>query len=309
MPYKALVTGGAGFVGHHLVNRLLEEGHTVAVLDDLSSGFKEQVSSEASFFEGSICSKHDLRESMEDCDVVYHLAAEVELQKSLLDPAGCLSANACGTANVIMETQRIIDRRLVFASSCALYPLIMKGPLSVEMGRNGETPYALSKSVGEELIKIYSALGGLNACVLRCFNIYGKNQRSESDYAAVVSKFLSCAASGKWLPVYGTGEQTRDFIHVDDVVDAYLVAGQSKVNGVFNVGTGIATSILKLAQMISNLSGSEGIKFFPARKNDAHSSIADMQSSKAILGFKPKITLIEGLTMLIDEMNIEYRDD
>jgi len=295
---KVLVTGGAGFVGHHLVKRFLQMGWTVHVLDDLSNGTRSDVPSGAVFFEGDVRDADAVGKAMNDCQAVVHLAARVELQKSIIDPADCFSVNVTGTANVVAECLKMNDRRLVFASSCAVYPLNPGKPLTEDMATSGETPYALSKRSGEQIINIYNRMKGLNACSLRCFNIYGPKQRADSPYAAVVPKFIDLSLHGKPLTIYGSGEQTRDFVHVEDVVDCYIVAADSNAGGTFNVGTGEATSIKKLAEEVIKIEGAGEIMNLPAVPGDASSSRADISLTRATFNYSPKISLSRGLRSL-----------
>lgn len=292
---KVLVTGGAGFVGHHLCIRLLEHGCEVVVLDDLSAGYKENVPRGAAFIQGDVCHPEALGRAMDGCDTVFHLAARVELQKSMIDPADCYAVNIIGTALVTMECLKREGRRLVFASSCAVYPLHHPGPLSEDMAAYGGNPYALSKRVGEETLEFYSQIKRLNACSLRCFNIYGPGQRIDSPYAAVIPKFISMAKKGEPLTVYGRGSQTRDFIFIQDVIDGYILAATNRAKGIFNVGTGASTPIKTLAETISGLEGKSKIVYLPARPGDASSSRADIGLAQKILNFSPKVSLAEGL--------------
>lgn len=295
-----LVTGGAGFVGHHLVHRLLELNFSVNVLDDLSTGLRNNVPMDASFFQGDIRDAGMVQQAMEGCDTVFHLAARVELQKSIIDPVDCLSVNVAGTAQIVTECLKAPNRRLVFTSSCAVYPLHPKSALSEEMATLGDTPYALSKRSAEQIIEFYHRLKGLNACSLRCFNIYGPGQPEDSPYAAVIPKFISRAIKGKSLTIFGDGNQTRDFIHVEDVIEGHLLAAQKPVSGVFNLGTEQSISINQLAEAIIEIKGEGKVEKFSARSGDATSSKADMSLNYKALGFEPKITLKQGLLSLYD---------
>lgn len=297
---KALVTGGAGFVGHHLVNALIHEGWSVAVLDDLSSGFKNQVHLKATFFEGDLRNSALLKEAIQGCDTVFHLAARVELQRSIADPAETFSVNIAGTAELVKACIEYHVKRVVFASSCSVYPLNQEGALKESEAGLGETPYALSKRAGERIFEMYRGYSSLNSCSLRFFNIYGPGQRVDSPYSAVIPKFISSVKKGTPITIYGDGLQTRDFIHIDDVVRAYLLAASRlDVQGVFNIGTGVATSVLALAEQISKLSGGALIQHLPAVLSDARSSYADLTQIQEVLEFKPMIDLKTGLESLI----------
>jgi len=303
-PCEVLVTGGAGFVGHHLSQALLNKGCRVRILDDLSTGRREQIPAKTEFIEGDIRDFKTVTRAVQGCDIVFHLAARVELQKSIVDPADCYSVNIDGTAQIVRAALQQKVRRLVFASSCAVYPLHPQSPLTEAMSTRGETPYALSKLAGEQTLEIYHRLEGLSACSLRCFNIYGPGQRPDSPYAAVIPKFIDRALRGDPLTINGAGLQTRDFIHVQDIVSGYLLAAASEIHGAFNLGTGTSTSILRLATVIAGFDGRSAISHLPALSGDASSSQADISSISKVLNFTPQMCLDEGLR----ELYIKTRD-
>lgn len=303
MKNKALVTGGAGFVGRHLVRRLIDDGYIVTVLDDLSTGSIKNLHDDALFFEGDIRDCTKLARAVEGCDFIFHLAARVELQKSIMDPADCFSVNVTGTANVVMETMKIPGRRLLFASSCAVYPLNLDKPLSEDMTTSGETPYAMSKVMGERMMQFYEREKDLNCCSLRCFNIYGPGQRSDGPYAAVIPKFIESAKHGVPLKLNGGGMQTRDFIHVDDVVEAYMLMSKTNLIGEFNVGTGTETSIRKLAEIVVKLHGQATMENTPAKPGDAAASCADIAKIKSSSKFTPKFSIQKGLKSIYSLTN------
>jgi nucleoside-diphosphate-sugar epimerase len=298
----ALVTGGAGFVGSHLAKQLLEKGVRVIVIDDLSTGKLENLPVGVDFILGDIRKANDVRRALEGCDTVCHLAARVELQKAIVDPADCFSVNVEGTAQIVRGTLAQKGRRLIFASSCAVYPLHPDKPLSEDQAVCGTSPYSLSKRAGEETLVMYAALENLNACSLRCFNIYGPGQRPDSPYAAVIPKFVSRALRGEPITLNGGGKQTRDFIHVDDVVAAYLLAADKNITGVFNIGTGTATSVRTLGTIIQDIEGKSQLVDAPALPGDASSSQADICRAKEALNFQPKRNLKKGLNDLYQLM-------
>jgi UDP-glucose 4-epimerase len=298
---KVLVTGGAGFVGHHLVKRLLELKCEVVIIDDLSTGLIGNISNDAIFVKGDILDDEKLSVAAKGCDTIFHLAARVELQKSIMDPADCFSVNVTGTSKVVMECLKNNDRRLIFASSCAVYPLNPTGFLKEEMAIYGNTPYALSKSFGEKILSFYIKNSGLNACSLRCFNIYGFGQRADSPYAAVIAKFISQAIAKQNLKLYGGGAQSRDFININDVINSYILAAKSNLSGPYNVGTGQPTSIYELSQKIISIIGDGKIENAPSKKGDALNSCADLTKIRNELGFNPEIDLESGLNLLIEE--------
>jgi len=300
---KALVTGGAGFVGHHLVQKLLELNCEVVILDDLSTGNIENASSKSTFIEGDIRDQESLSKAAMGCDTIFHLAARVELQKSIVDPVDCFSVNVTGTANVVMEALKERKRRLILASSCAVYPLHPEDALSEDMSTLGATPYAISKVVGEQILSFYQENSNLNACSLRCFNIYGPGQRADSQYAAVIPKYIESAKQGIPLKLNGGGLQTRDFIHVDDVVDAYILMSNNDVRGVFNLGTGVETSIKSLAEIVVGIEKKTDTIIAPSNSGDASSSFADISKIQAISNFKPKVLINDGIYALYNQQN------
>ena len=300
MKTKVLVTGGAGFVGTHLVKRLLEGNNKVNVIDDLSTGKKQNIIDESTFFEGDIRENNLLAEAAKGCEVIFHLAARVELQKSIIDPSDCFSVNVTGTSNVIMETLKQKNRRLIFASSCAVYPLDPKTSLTEDMSNMGDTPYAMSKVMGENMMQFYHKVMGLNYSALRCFNIYGIGQRSDSSYAAVIPKFIDAAKRGKNLQLFGGGFQTRDFIYVDDIVDAYLLMAKSQKVGEFNVGTGNDISIKELAHIVINIVQSKSqIQNMPSKDGDATRSCSNIEKIKFASQFQPQFSLEEGINLIL----------
>ena len=295
MERRALITGGAGFVGRHLVNRLLNDNWEVVVLDNFVTGSRDSMDGRAEIIEGDIRDQSTLAIAAKHCDLIFHLAAQVELQKSIIDPADCFSTNVTGTANIVMEALRVPGRRLVFASSCAVYPLDVRATLSEEMEVSGGTPYAMSKVWGEKIMAFYREQGGLNYSALRCFNIYGTGQKADGLYSAVIPKFMTEAKSGGMLELNGGGSQTRDFIHVDDVVEAYLLFAQNQFVGVVNVGTGVATSILSLARIVCGFENLATMKSMPACFGDAASSCADLSRLQAVSNFRTKVSIRDGL--------------
>ncbi len=308
-PYKTvLVTGGAGFVGHHLVRRLLKMNCRVHVLDDLSTGRRENVPEDAVFFEGDIRDLRDSAEAIQGCEAVFHLAARVELQRSVEDPVDCFSVNVDGTARIIEQALRYEVGRFVFTSSCAVYPLNSAEPLSEDMATIGDTPYALSKRAGEQILHIFGRLRGLCGCSLRCFNIYGPGQRLDGPYAAVIPKFISKAMRGEPLALNGGGTQTRDFIHVEDVVEAFLLAASQRDDGVFNTGTGRATSVRDLAVLIQQIEGKSSLVAKPALPGDAASSQANIGRIQKTFGFEPKQRLESAIPQLYNVMRTSVGD-
>jgi UDP-glucose 4-epimerase len=296
---RVLVTGGAGFVGYHLVKRLIEEGHEVNVLDDFSSGQSENILPGSKLFKGDICDDGLLSQAVKNCQLIFHLAARVEIQSTLQIPSETFRVNIAGTAKVI-EKALELKARLIFASSCSVYPLHPQKPLSENMATLGETPYALSKASSEKALEIFRKLKGLNVIALRFFNIYGPRQRPDSPYSAVIPKFFYLALKGKPLTIFGKGSQSRDFVHVNDAVDAYLLAAASEKGGIYNIGSGKDTKIIDLAQKIILLCAKGRIEHLPPVPLDASFSRGDIRRARKELGFAPKVDLEKGLREVFD---------
>ena len=263
------VTGGAGFIGSHLVDRLIAQGRDVVVLDDLSSGVRENVNPAARFFEGSVVDEDALKRAIEGCDVVYHLASRVSVQESLEQPDLYHNVTALGTKYV----RACAPGRMVFASSCSVYgdqPV----PIAEDASCHPSSPYAQAKFDAEEFCK------GSDTVVLRFFNVYGPRQRADSPYAGVIAQFL---AHQTRPTIFGDGLQTRDFIHVDDVVDALLLAEEASP-GTFNIGTGVETNLIELAKVL----GCGEPTFAPARDGEVRRSCAETTRARTALGFEAR---------------------
>tara|TARA_B110000858_G_scaffold172921_1_gene204351 strand:- start:1201 stop:2106 length:906 start_codon:yes stop_codon:yes gene_type:complete len=291
---KVLVTGGAGFVGHHLVNKLIDNSYDVVVLDDLSTGKINNINPKCTFIEGDIRNEDDIAKAINGCETIFHLAARVELQKTIINPIDCYSVNVIGTTNIIIEAIKN-NSKIIFASSCAVYPLNSNKPLSENNAVNAESPYAISKLLGEQTLEFYRKNSSLDSCSLRCFNIYGKKQNAESDYSAVIPKFIKQAKNGETLKLFNNGNQTRDFIYIDDVIEAYINIANSNANGIFNLGTGTETYIKDLANIIINIENKSLTENLPNIKGDAIRSCANISKIYSEIGFKPKHTLVEKL--------------
>ncbi|MDR2405577.1 MAG: SDR family NAD(P)-dependent oxidoreductase [Deltaproteobacteria bacterium] len=299
----ALVTGGAGFIGSHLVEALVRKGVRVRVLDDLSSGSLQklhQVIDHIELMEGDV---RDLSEVMEACrgaSTIYHLAAMASIPMSMAQPHLCLAINGEGTLNVMEAARAQGARRLVFASSSALYG-DLPGPHLEDMTLRANTPYAASKLLGENLADFYMEHKGLHAVSLRYFNVYGPRQGAEGPDSGVIPIFIKQISKGLPPVIYGDGEQTRDFIHVLDVVRATILAASRKgAKGVYNVATGAQVSINSLAELLSYLRPqAPPAVHLPARAGDPERSWGSVARAKKDLGFEAKIDLAPGLKDLL----------
>ncbi|MCG7845357.1 MAG: SDR family oxidoreductase [Methanomassiliicoccales archaeon] len=301
---RVLVTGGAGFIGSHITSALAEDNE-VLVLDDLSSGTRENLSGvRAELIVSSIRDADKVREVMEGVDYVFHHAAIASVPKSVDDPITSNQVNVCGTLRVLTEARQAKVRKVVFASSSAVY-----GDVPSEMKREDDlpvpiSPYAVTKLTGEHYCRNFWLNFGLPTCSLRYFNVFGPRQDPSSEYAAVVPKFIQAIKEGRKLTIFGDGEQTRDFAYVGDVVQANLLAALDEGhNGqVFNIARQEKVSVNQLAVMLLKHFGLEAqdhVQYQPVRKGDIKHSLADISKARNELGFSPRYGMMEGLSLTI----------
>ncbi|MDS0280888.1 NAD-dependent epimerase/dehydratase family protein [Haloarcula onubensis] len=289
-----LVTGGAGFVGSHIADAHLPD-NDVRILDNFSSGKRENVPEDATLIEGDIRDDAALSEAMDGVDVVFHQAAIVSVARSVEEPTTSNAVNATGTL-AVLEAARRQDARVVFASSAAIYGAPDALPVTEAEPKDPSSPYGLEKLASDHYCRLYADLYDLPTVALRYFNIYGPRQ-SGGDYAGVIKAFSEQAADGGPLTVHGDGEQTRDFVNVADVVQANLRAATTDATGeAFNVGTGSRTSVRELAEIIRDeVDPSAEITHVDAREGDIRHSAADISKARERLGFEPTIGLADGL--------------
>jgi len=300
---KILVTGGAGFLGSHLVYALERENFDVVVLDDLSTGFLKNISqTRAHFIEGTVENENIVRKSAEGCGAIFHLAAMVSVPLSIENPRKCFSVNVNGTKNVIMAAEKNGIEKIVFVSSASVYGSVPKIPQREDDETFPESPYAESKLRSEEMLSEWSKRTGGTAVSVRLFNGFGPRQRGDSQYSAVIPRFLSAALDGKPIEIFGDGEQTRDFIFVDDIVNALLFLMKSNFSGVVNLARGEGISILQLAEVVREIAGREiPVEFKKSRKGEVRHSVADISKLKSI-GYQPEISLKEGLKITLNSL-------
>jgi UDP-glucose 4-epimerase len=303
---SALVTGGAGFIGSHLVEALVAGGWRVTVLDDLSSGRPsnlEPVAGRMKFIQGSICDRGVVAKAAFGCEVVFHLAAVVSVPKTVADPTGSAAVNEIGSLNVLEAAREVRARRVVFASSSAVYGDDPALPKREDMPPKPLTPYAVQKLAVEYYLHVYQALYGLETVGLRFFNVFGPRQDPSSPYSGVISIFMNKALNGERPVIYGDGRQTRDFVFVGDVVQALISAATSPSGpgNVFNVGTGRSLTINALWQAIATLSGSKAEPLYqPPRSGDILHSVSAIDSAAADIGFDPGVSVEKGLESTLD---------
>ncbi len=311
----ALVTGGAGFIGSHLVEALLSGGCKVSVLDNLSTGNLHNLAAvmdHIRFYKNDIREIEMLEEVAEGCDVIFHLAAVVAVQETISNPIESAMINDIGTINVL-EAARVRNvRRVVLASSCAVYGDDPRLPKKETMTPRPASPYAVHKLSAEHYARVYSDLFGLETVSLRFFNVYGPRQDPSSPYSGVISKFMSNVVSNQVPVIYGDGNQSRDFIYVKDVVKANLLAAGTEnfAGSVLNVGSGSDVLINRLWELIAGL-GEQRLapRYEPARIGDILHSIAGMGLTRSILNFKNEFTLEQGLKTTFDWYRRQMTED
>jgi UDP-glucose 4-epimerase len=297
---KVLVTGGAGFIGSHMVEYFQDKAE-VRVLDNLRSGSRDNLAGfQCEFIPGSILDRDLVRRAMQGVDYVFHLAALVSVAESMQKPVECAETNTIGTLVVLEEAARAKVKRLVLSSSAAIYGDSPVVPKNEEMPPAPKSPYAISKLDGEFYCRMFAAGGGLPTACLRYFNVFGPRQNSRSQYAAAVPIFIDRALRHECITIFGDGEQTRDFIHVQDVVAANVFfATQSPALGVFNVARGQRLTLNELAANICRLTGSRSeIKHAAERPGDVKHSLADIGKLRAA-GFIPPGDFLGGLQTTI----------
>lgn len=284
---RVLVTGGSGFIGRH-VAAAFSSTHEVRILDLAASGPQK----------GDVSDERDVARAMDGVEVVVHLAALASVQRAISEPQVAHRWNVDGTRIVLEQALAAGVRHVVFASSCAVYGDAMP-PLREDSPLKPLSLYAQTKVAGEQLCRSFSQQG-LNACVLRLFNVYGAGQRPDSDYAAVIPAFLHAASAGRPLTIYGDGLQSRDFVFVGDVVDAIRKASAfSERFGLFNIGSGRPTTVLDLAEKVKAVTGSSSpIVHVPARDGEVRQSWTDPRLAASALGFSASVSLEQGLALL-----------
>jgi UDP-glucose 4-epimerase len=293
---KVLITGGAGFIGSHLAEHLQQRAD-VRILDDLRTGHRENLSGlNVEFVRGSILDRKVVRSAMEGVDYVYHLAAMVSVPESIRYPHACVKLNVIGLLNVLEAASLAEVRKLCFGSSAAVYGDNNVVPKEECMCPEPRSPYAMTKLDGEFYCRQFTERGLLETVALRFFNVFGPRQDPAAAYAAAIPIFFKSALNGKSLTIFGDGGQSRDFIYVKDVVSALeFVAQKPGLNGVFNVGSGYAVTILELARRIIELTGSSSaMEFASPRGGDIRQSVASIKALRSE-GFCPAITLGDGL--------------
>jgi len=293
---SVLVTGGAGFIGSHVAERFAREGFEIRVLDDLSTGHAANLAPGWKLVRADVADAAAVDSAVAGSEIVVHLAAFTSVPESFARHADCYRTNVFGTNLLIRACVRHGVRKLVFASSSAVYAELPDAPKSETECPGPGSPYGVSKLAGEHLLGAAAEIDGLASMALRFFNVYGPRQPANSAYAAAVPIFLERALRGEALTIYGDGRQTRDFVFVADVADAVLRAALSPATGVANLGTGLAQEILGLADAVAELAGHHvPHRFAPSRAGDVRASCADAARARQLLGWSGGRPLAEGL--------------
>lgn len=301
---KCLVTGGCGFIGSHLVDRLVELGHDVTVLDDLSTGARDRLNPRAALIEGSVTDARLVEDATARMDWIFHMAAWARILRAIHDPIGTHEVNVNGTLSVLQAARANRAGRVINSSSSSVYGQQDTHLMREDMTPNPKSPYALQKLIGEQYAGMFARLFGMEVVSLRYFNVYGPRQATaeatEGAYTLVIPRFLRMRDAGEALTVYGDGEQTRSYTHVSDVVNANIMAASADLpageHAVLNIGSVEETSVNEIAAMI----GGEVEHVFPNPRGEfeERGKAADNSRAKATIGWEPRILLSEGMANL-----------
>ncbi len=302
---RALVTGGAGFIGSHVVDALIARGDTVRVLDDLSTGLRANVHADADLMEASVADPVSVAAAVRGCEVVFHLGALGSVTRSVTDPHASNAVNVDGTLNVLTAARDAGVRRVIFASSSSVYGGAEVVPTPESTPLRPRSPYAITKLTGDWYTRVFAELYDLETVVLRYFNVFGPRQRPDATYAAVIPLFAAAMLAGEQPVVHGDGTQSRDFTYVGDVVAANLAAASAPAHlasgQAFNVAPGAGTSLLDL---LDGLAARIGVAVDPVfvdpRPGDVHRSCADASAAREALGWAPTVSIEDGLARYVD---------
>jgi len=303
---RVAVTGGAGFIGSNLAEELATSNNVI-IIDDLSTGKKENIANllqrdNVKFIQGSIVDLKLLKESFRGIDFVFHLAALPSVPRSIEDPRATNEVNITGTLNVLLAARDNNVNKVVYTSSSSVYGDTPTLPKSEDMPPNPQSPYALTKMVGEYYCRIFHQIYNLPTICLRYFNVYGPRQDPNSQYAAVIPRFIARVSQGKPPVIYGDGNQTRDFTYIKDAIQANLIAAEDSATGIFNIGRGERISINNLAKTILNIMGKDLQPVYePPLPGDVRHSLADVSKARKI-GYNPKYDLEAGLKQTIESV-------
>jgi nucleoside-diphosphate-sugar epimerase len=305
---KYLVTGGAGFIGSHIVRILLEQGADVRVLDNFSSGRRENLENlrgKLEVHEGDVRDAIKVKEAVSGVDIIFHEAAFVSVPQSMDEPQDCFDVNITGTSVLFDAARKVGVKRAVIASSAAVYGDSVAMPLVEETPLRPLSPYAVSKRVDEMYAELFTGSFGFDVVALRYFNVYGPRQRPDSQYAAAVPIFIRQLLDNKPITVFGDGGQSRDLINVRDVVRSNLIASEHSAapGKIFNICTGIETRLLDLLEVLDELfPNAPKPVFTEPRTGDIYRSLGNPQKAADLIGFRAQVSLVEGLKETVEWM-------
>jgi UDP-glucose 4-epimerase len=296
---KALVTGGAGFIGSNVVRLLIEAGYDVVVLDSLVSGYRKNLKTfpAVTFIQADVRDQSALKRALDGTELIFHLAASVGNVRSIEQPVEDSDVNVIGTIRLLEAARSAGVKKIVCSSSAAIFGELRRLPIDEEHPTEPDSPYGVSKLAEEKMCLAYSRLYGLEAVCLRYFNVYGVNQRYDA-YGNVIPIFTYRLLRGEPLVIYGDGEQTRDFVNVEDVARANLLAAQAQSqSGVFNIASGVAITINKLVEILRDVSDvAITVRHDAPRKGDVRDSLADISAAAKAFGYYSKVGIHDGLT-------------
>ncbi len=303
----ALVTGGAGFIGSHIASALASAGVRLRIIDDLSTGYRENledITGEVDFVHGSLADEKSLRRALEDVELVFHEAAIPSVPRSIEDPRQTHIASVESTFSLLLASRERKVRRIVYAASSSAYGEQPTLPKVENMLPEPLSPYAVAKLVGEHYCQVFTRVYGLETISLRYFNVFGPRQDPSSQYSGVISRFISALLRGERPVVYGDGEQSRDFTYIDNVVEANLKAAESArgIGTVINIANGERITLNKLLEELKFLTGKPDVvaDYREPRAGDVKHSLADISRARSLLGFQPRVDLRTGLQLTID---------
>ncbi|MBN2369379.1 MAG: SDR family oxidoreductase [Vicinamibacteria bacterium] len=303
---RILVTGGAGFIGSHLAETLVREGHAVRVLDDFSSGKLENlrvVRGDVELIRGDCADERSARRAVRSIEAVFHLGAVPSVARSVRDPVASHRANATATLHMLVASRDAGVRRFIYAGSSSVYGQSRDLPSRETQTPKPLSPYAVDKLAGEHLVRVFSRLYGIEGATLRYFNVFGPRQNPSSPYSGVISLFTTALITGRQPVIYGDGSQSRDFTYVQNVVTANLLALRvKKASGeTFNIATGSRTTLNKLLEMIARASGRRAAaRYALSRPGDIRHSLADIELARKRLGYTPHVDVKTGLRLTIE---------
>jgi len=292
-----VVTGGSGFIGSHICNLLSEQGHSVRIVDIAPP----PMGVKAEFVRASVLDAARMQRLVAGAEAIVHLAALVDVNASMADPFSDFSVNAGGTLNVLEAARHAGVEKIAYASSAAVYGNPVEMPVNEEHQTAPLSPYGASKLTAERYVLLYNSLYKMKNTALRLFNVYGKGQSAHSPYSGVITKFSDALSQGRQPIIYGNGKQTRDFVHIDDVANAFSLALDSSGNSeALNIGSGKETSVIELLKTMCAISGKPfDPQFLPSREGEIERSVADYSEAREKLGYYPKMDLEQGLKELL----------